>query len=117
MNSPADVSFSLSSDNIKAVRDSDKVGCHRTSDFIHRRWIYPVRQVRFIKKALAFASAFPWSGVRESNPPVQLGKLTYYRCINPAGTDLLYTQIPAKAREFSAWTFAPVCAILKSEKG
>lgn len=37
-----------------------------------------------------------WSGVRESNPPVRLGKPTHYRCTNPAGEYLFI--IPAGGR-------------------
>ena len=43
---------------------------------------------RFIRKntllSIGQRCVFPWSGVRESNPPPKLGKLLYYRCTNPA---------------------------------
>ncbi len=30
------------------------------------------------------------SRIRESDPPLQLGKLTYYRCTNPANNVIIY---------------------------
>jgi hypothetical protein len=29
-----------------------------------------------------------WSGIRESNPHLKLGKLAYYHCTNPAGENV-----------------------------
>ena len=51
--------------------------------------------VTFYKKVAASDTklAATWSGVRESNPPVRLGKPTHYRCTNPAGEYLII--IPA----------------------
>lgn len=34
-----------------------------------------------------------WSGIRESNPHLQLGKLTYYHCTNPASKRPQYTSM------------------------
>ena len=50
----------------------------------------PADQPGFLNGAQSIPT---WSGVRESNPPVRLGKPTHYRCTNPAGEYLII--IPA----------------------
>ena len=35
-------------------------------------------------QAAAPATCTSWSGIRESNPHLELGKLAYYHCTNPA---------------------------------
>ena len=40
-----------------------------------------------------------WSGMRESNPRLDLGKVAYYHYTNPARTDYIYSMASARGQD------------------